>query len=172
MFAFPRKNFAFPRNNFAFPRKQLGVTKVQLNFVCTRYWTTFIAWPRNDCEGTQKLCEGTQNFARERKNFARERKNFARERKTLRGNAKVLRSLAIFAFPRKAIFRLCVATQRLRGLAKYCVPTQKDCEGTQRLRGNAITLRSLANFLRGHAIEKIIFSCHFSTAVRFGSKGP
>ena len=72
----------------------------------------------------KKLCEGTKNFARERKTLRGNAKISRGNAKTLRGNAKVLRSLAIFAFPRKAIFRLCVATQRLRGLAKYCVPTQ------------------------------------------------
>ena len=35
MFGFPRKNFAFLRI------KQLGVTKVELYFVCTRYWASF-----------------------------------------------------------------------------------------------------------------------------------
>ena len=50
-------------------------------------------------------------------------------------------------------FSLLVATQRLGGVAKYCV-----CEeGTQRLRENAILLRSLATFLRAPRNSKIEF---------------
>ena len=108
------------------------------------------------CEGTQKVCEATQKVCEATQKVCKGTQRL-RGNNTFSFPPKVFAFPPIFAFPHKAIFILCEATQRLRGLVKYCVPTQKVCVGTQRLRGNAIILRYLANFLRGHAIEKSIF---------------
>ena len=97
----------------------------------------FIAWPRKDCEGTQRLRGNAKSL---RGNAITLRGNAI----TLRGNAKLCegtqkycvpsQSLRSLAKPFLAFARLrkdCVASQSIAFPRKRFARERKDCEGTQ-----------------------------------------